>query len=547
MERNPLYFSESDGGLTSVAAPDTLSPTIIPSIQTLLALAVNANTHILSSASHRLIAVTHSSVEDILAAELDLTYLALAYDANSDVYYFPTATEPVEYLAGVCLGVTLGFVVIQVNGLITPLSNTPFPNTNQRWFLGELGELFPTGDTQIINNKLIEIKGAVVKVKQAIVSGGLTTTGLTVGVQAGTEVTIGAGNVTHSIKYPVASTIATLPANSTRWLYINPAGEIEQSTKEYIVVPTQLNLDNQLVLANVSTGSKSSGIVVSGNTIRATTTGTWGCCYVDNPRPFRFQYYEFTYASSPSNTQFGVATLKPSGVTLANVNLDNQAATGLPQNVLWSMTTATTGFTKPASSTEWTINYATTSAVGSTPRVHGILIDQQARTVYWRLDGTWLNGGNPVATHAGTEWQIVPVFALANDTTYITFNAPSSAIVFPAIVIPYNYYDKSTNTSYSYNYTTTPITISYSPKMYLAKAVSNANSITLTQPPLNNFFSSTVSVSGTTTVTHNLRSHTPNVQVAQFNKRVYTISSDVDNVYIATNAGTATLANVTVT
>lgn len=547
MNRNPLYLDTSVGGLTPVTTPDKLDPSIIPDQTT--------NDAALTSAAHLVVSADADEMSYIMGIISDydeLIYRVIAFDGTN--YYFPDYTA--ESITGLSLGVIVKpdlteWVVIQLSGVVTPVvcsgHTTAISYPNDQLFLGASGEPVVTvGNTEVTNNRIITLRSFTMPTNQAIVSGGISSTGLTITSQAGTTVTIGEGSTNHVLSYPSISNLTTVPASSVSWVYVKPDSTYTVSTKEYIVVPTEQYLDVDRQLGTIATGGRSSNLVVSGNDIRSTATSSWAAGYCTNPisSTLRYQYYQFTYLGGTSNTMVGVATINTG--TVSNLALSAQGG-AINSLVYWSFVSSTGGFAKQAGSTDWTIHYATTSAVGSVAKVHGILIDHQLRKVYWSVDGVWLNGGAAVATQSGSpSYPIRPCFSTANNPGYITFNSPST-YTFP-VRGDYYYYNKTANNTYTYDYTSGTPTPVYTPTMLLGRVITDAIGVqSIDSPPYNNTYTEQFVLDELANIYHFTRSAAPTISVSQEVDINYTATSNLDTAYVSADRVPSQPTNITVT
>lgn len=546
MNRNPLYLDTSVGGLTPVASPDQLDPAIIPDL--------TSNEAVLTSAAHLVVSADADEMSYLMGIIPDydeLIYRVLAFDGTN--YYFPDTEEE---LIGLSLGVIVKpdlteWVVIQLSGVVTPVicsghsAPISYPATQQ--FLGANGELTTTiGNTEVSNNKIITLRSFTMPTNQALVSGGISATGLTITSQANSKVTIGAGSTNHVLSYPTISNLTTVPANSVKWVYVKPDSSYVVSDKEYLVVPTEQYLDMDRQLGAMAASGRSSNMVVTGNDIKSTATSSWAAGYCTNPiiTGLRYQYYQFTYAGATSNTMVGVATINTG--TVSNTPLSSQSG-AINSLVYWSFVPSTGGFTKTAGSTDWTIHYSTTSAVGSVAKVHGVLIDHQLRKVYWSVDGVWLNGGAAVATQSGSpNYPLRPCFSTANNPGYITFNTPTG-YNYP-VRGDYYYYNKTANNTYTYDYTSGTPTPVYSPMMLLGRVITDALGVSaIDSPPHNNTYTEQVVLDELANIYHFTRSAAPTITVSQELSINYTTTSNPDTAYVSADRVPAQPTTVTVT
>lgn len=545
MELNPLYFNSSIGGLSTITSPDKVDPTIIPSFYDLLADYTNYNAAIVNSANHIRVLMSAATVVQLPTDPEEILYRVVAYDSGSQSYYL--AEESVEAdIVGLCLGIIStpdgNCFVIQRAGFVTPLlcvgQLTPVPFPDGDWYLQTSGELTTNGTLRIVSRGVINIVRETIMVKQAITNTGLNFNGLNLIADPGLTVTIGDGTTTHRVNYATVTTLATLPANSVKRVYITPNKTISVNDRQYLVVPYETNLDYTTFTLAMAAGTASSGMVISGtpSSIRATTAGTWCMGVASNTWTVtnRYQYYQFTYAGGNSNNMFGMVGYNPSGVWSGPAYFSITTNTRTIENVYLSLQAANPSF---VNTSNWTVYHtaAIANANSTGVKTYRILVDQVAKVFYMGIDGTWLNSGQPIARYNGTN-TILPAFATATTTSFFTFAVPS-VFTPPAGFAGYQYYNKASNSSYTYNYTNPSAVVPvYSPVMYLGEVTTNANSIIqINSLPLNNTYTEEASITELTTFSHGLRSVQPVVTMNQQVNVTYTITNFWDDCTVSTD------------
>lgn len=506
MERNPLYFNTDLGGLVPITNPDLIASNLID-WQT-------------NSTTSLLIALNDPA---LLASNLNLTpehilFRAIAYDALAEAYVY--ATEEIELATiGIVVAVGANNLIVQFCGVIR---NTSFPAGN--WYLSPTnnGEL----NTQA-NRILLVANNVIVKqveeamVNQAVITGGLiVTSGLNVAAKAGTKINIGIGTSSKTHTFTTQTLLATMPANSTeKHLYIKEDLSVELLDNPYLIAP---NETNEFVLHTGtidSTSAMTEFIYTAGTSpkldIRSAGGGIWAMAHFTNTLTnySNHEYYEITYNGGNTNTQFGVITLdytKPLpawNVALSTSSINDRFG----DCICLSRQTASSPFIKPASSVSWSLHYSGAVA-NSGVQVHGILINRITKNVYWSINGTWLNSGQPIASYTGSK-AVVPAIAVAHDlfgSTYINDPIATKDTFPPNVLTPYVFYNKTANQAYSVNYTTTPPTPVYEAKLYLGSLTSNNTNATLTStPPHNNTYTEEINLNEQTTITHNLKTIAP--------------------------------------
>lgn len=545
MDRNPLYFSSSIGGLSTITSPDKVDPTIIPSFYELLSDYTNYNAAIINSANHLKVLMSSPSVSPLPTDPEQIIYTVIAYDSNSQSYYLAEESSEAD-IVGLCLGIIStpdgDCVVIQRSGFVTPLlcigQLTPIPFPDNDWYLQTSGELHSVGTLRVVSRGVINVVRETIMVKQAITNTGLNFNGLNLVAQPGLTVTIGDGTTTHRVNYQTVTTIATLPANSIKRVYITPNQTVSFNDRQYLVVPFETNLDYTALTLSMVAGTASSGMVITGtpNSIRATTAGTWCMGAASNTWTVknRYQYYQFTYAGGSSNNMFGMVGYNPSGVWSGAAYFSITTNTRTIDNVYLSLQAANPAF---INTSNWTVYHtaAIANANSAGTKTYRILVDQVAKVFYMGIDGTWLNSGQPIAKYNGT-YTILPAFATATTTSFFTFAVPSTFTP-PAGFAGYQYYNKTTNSSYTYNYTNpSAVTAVYSPVMYLGEVTTNASAIiSISSPPLNNIFTDEVSISELTTFNHGLRTIEPVITMNQQTNVTYTVNNYWDYSTISTD------------
>lgn len=361
--------------------------------------------------------------------------------------------------------------------------------------------------------------------KQAILSGTnyLTSSGLTLSVAAGLSVSIGQGETDTIVTFDEPATVGTLPANSTRYIYVKPDKSFVISSTPYCVVDGvtrnyNTSVDRTIKLFGVNGGlGATASVTTDRKQLKGTANGTWGLATLARSSSARYGYFEGTVSrSSQQYCQMGVSWVSAS-INTSSAKANSQES-ALSSGVYLALNT--TNAASPAllgSPAGWTLH--DTSVVDyAAPTIVSWLIDYVDYKVYLAINGVWRNSGNPIASYSGTPpagatlQYCVSYYETTISTGKYTINDPRLYTNLPVIETDYIHHDKSSNTTYTINNTIETV----APMMYLGSVTTNATTVTATSLyPLNNTYSinANYATGVTTEFTHNLATFNPNVAI----------------------------------